>query len=107
MVYQSDPKVQIFDYEATRIRHYYNSPVEESLAFEKVIILKVISGQRAYTSGAYTGDGSEVIFCVFDISKIFKGESGFLVFDMGDLVNSPYDNCETIRKFEDFELSII
>jgi flagellar basal body-associated protein FliL len=107
MVYQSDPKVQIFDYEATRIRHYYNSPVEESLAFEGYYPEGHKWAGEAYTSGAYTGDGSEVVFCVFDISKIFKGESGFLVFDMGDLVNSPYDNCETIKEFEDFELSII
>jgi hypothetical protein len=107
MVYQSNPKVQVFDYEATRIRHYYNSPVEESPAFEGYYPEGHEWAGQAYTSGVYTGGGSEVVFCVFDISKIFKGESGFLVFDMGDLVNSPYDNCETIKEFEDFELSII
>ena len=107
MVYQWNPKVQVFDYEATRIRDYYNPPVKESLAFEGYYPEGHEWAGQEYTSGAYTGDGFEVVFCVFDISKIFKGESGFLVFDMGDIVNSPYDNCETIKKFEDFELSII
>jgi len=107
MVYQLNPKVQVFDYEATRIRHYYNPPVEGSPAFGGYYPEGHEWAGQVYTSGTYFGGGSEVVFCVFDISKIFKGESGFLVFDMGDLVNSPYDNCETIKQFEDFELSII
>ena len=84
LAYKWEPEITVKEYKASSIISYYN-PSEES---------SELSETSLFTS-----------YCLFDLSKLFEGAEGYLVFSgVGD-VYSDVDYCSSLNEMETFSIT--
>lgn len=88
-VYWEYPRFPVHGYNSSRIVFYANDNSDDNI------------------SGDFTEQSDQrVIYCIFDLSKLFIEAEGFLVFDFGELDGS-IDNCRMLNELDVFEMAVI
>ena len=89
-VYWHYPRFPVHGYNSSRIVFYANDNTENE-----------------NSSGDFTESSDQrIVYCVFDLSKLFPEAEGFLVFDFGEL-DGRIDNCRMLNELDSFELSLV
>jgi hypothetical protein len=88
-VYWQYPRFPVHGYNSSRIVFYANDNLDNSI------------------SGEFTEQSDQrIVYCIFDLSKLFTEAEGFLVFDFGEL-DGRIDNCRMLNELDSFELIVI